>query len=70
MEKQNLKNTEVNLIYGVDDDLDLPKKVLFGLQHIFAAFGGIIVVPLVIATSLGFDKCFYTWFWTSYHYSS
>ncbi len=26
MEKQNLKNTEVNLIYGVDDDLDLPKK--------------------------------------------
>ncbi|MCX0400100.1 uracil-xanthine permease family protein [Clostridium perfringens] len=56
MEKQNLKNTEVNLIYGVDDDLDLPKKVLFGLQHIFAAFGGIIVVPLVIATSLGFDS--------------
>lgn len=56
MEKQNLKNMEVNLIYGVDDDLDLPKKVLFGLQHIFAAFGGIIVVPLVIATSLGFDS--------------
>ena len=56
MEKQNLKNTEVNLIYGVDDDLDWPKKVLFGLQHIFAAFGGIIVVPLVIATSLGFDS--------------
>ena len=56
MEKQNLKNTEVNLIYGVDDDLDLPKKVLFGLQHIFAAFGGIIVVSLVIATSLGFDS--------------
>lgn len=56
MEKQNLKKTEVNLIYGVDDDLDLPKKVLFGLQHIFAAFGGIIVVPLVIATSLGFDS--------------
>lgn len=56
MENQNLKNTEVNLIYEVDDDLDLPKKVLFGLQHIFAAFGGIIVVPLVIATSLGFDS--------------
>ncbi|MDZ4992088.1 purine permease [Clostridium perfringens] len=56
MEKQNLKNTEVNLIYGVDDNLDLPKKILFGLQHIFAAFGGIIVVPLVIATSLGFDS--------------
>ncbi len=56
MENQNLKNNEVKLIYGVDDDLDLPKKVLFGLQHIFAAFGGIIVVPLVIATSLGFDS--------------
>lgn len=56
MENQNLKNNEVKLIYGVDDDLDLPKKILFGLQHIFAAFGGIIVVPLVIATSLGFDS--------------
>lgn len=56
MEKENLKNTEVNLVYGVDDNLDLPKKFLFGLQHIFAAFGGIIVVPLVIATSLGFDS--------------
>lgn len=44
-----------NLHYGVDDNPSLPTKILLGLQHIFAAFGGIIVVPLVISSSLGFD---------------
>lgn len=46
---------ETQLTYGVDDNPSLLKKVLFGLQHIFAAFGGIIVVPLVISNALGFD---------------
>lgn len=55
MQKDKTNNSEINLIYGVDDDLSLPKKILFGFQHIFAAFGGIIVVPLVIATALNFD---------------
>lgn len=55
MKKESTNSTEVNLIYGVDDNLGIFKKILFGFQHIFAAFGGIIVVPLVISTSLGFD---------------
>lgn len=46
---------EAQLTYGVDDNPSLLKKLLFGLQHIFAAFGGIIVVPLVISNVLGFD---------------
>ena len=37
MEKQNLKNTEVNLIYGVDDDLDLPKNTAWKKIAIFTA---------------------------------
>lgn len=55
MKKESTNSTEVNLIYGVDDNLGIFKKILFGFQHIFAAFGGIIVVPLVISTALGFD---------------
>lgn len=46
---------ETQLTYGVDDNPALLKKLLFGLQHIFAAFGGIIVVPLVISNALGLD---------------
>lgn len=45
-----------NLIYGVDDNPAFFKKLLFGLQHVFAAFSGIVVVPLVIAGALGFDS--------------
>lgn len=45
-----------NLIYGVDDNPSLSKKFIFGLQHIFAAFSGIVVVPLVISGALGFDS--------------
>lgn len=52
---EELDNGEINLTYGVDDNPPFLKKILFGLQHIFAAFGGIIVVPLVIAGALGFD---------------
>ena len=48
--------SQTNLIYGVDDNPTVGKKVLFGLQHIFAAFSGIVVVPLVISGALGFDS--------------
>ena len=54
MNSQNLE-TKIKLTYEVDDNPSLSKKILFGLQHIFAAFGGIVVVPLVIAGALGFD---------------
>ncbi len=53
--KQNSIKTKNNLIYGVNDNPNLLTKILLGFQHIFAAFGGIIVVPLVISSSLGFD---------------
>ncbi|WP_258049582.1 nucleobase:cation symporter-2 family protein [Clostridium weizhouense] len=42
-------------MYGVNDKPSFPTQILLGLQHIFAAFGGIIVVPLVISSALGFD---------------
>ena len=54
---QNLKETDrINLTYGVNDNPSTSEKILFGIQHIFAAFGGIIVVPLVISSALGFDS--------------
>lgn len=54
MSSSNIKQLN-NLKYGVEDNPTLATKVLLGLQHIFAAFGGIIVVPLVISSSLGFN---------------
>lgn len=44
-----------HLKYGVEDNPSLATKILLGFQHIFAAFGGIIVVPLVVSSALGFD---------------
>ena len=54
--KSSSTNQNNNLKYGVDDNPNLGTKLLLGLQHIFAAFGGIIVVPLVISSALGFDS--------------
>ena len=45
----------IKLMYGINDKPKLTMQILSGLQHIFAAFGGIIVVPLVIGSALGFD---------------
>lgn len=49
------ESMKIDLMYGIDDKPSLFNQILLGLQHIFAAFGGIIVVPLVISSSLGFD---------------
>ncbi|WP_242943264.1 nucleobase:cation symporter-2 family protein [Clostridium uliginosum] len=46
---------DMQLLYGINDKPNLLTQILLGLQHIFAAFGGIIVVPLVISSALGFD---------------
>lgn len=56
MRKGQQVESNTNLIYGVDDNPALSKKFIFGLQHIFAAFSGIVVVPLVISGALGFDS--------------
>ncbi|WP_294152802.1 nucleobase:cation symporter-2 family protein [uncultured Clostridium sp.] len=45
----------VKLMYGIEDKPRLSMQILLGFQHIFAAFGGIIVVPLVIGSALGLD---------------
>lgn len=50
------QQVEIGLIYEVNDNPSIGKKFLFGLQHIFASFSGIVVVPLVISGSLGFDS--------------
>ncbi|MHB9942851.1 purine permease [Clostridium sporogenes] len=47
--------TDIQLMYGVNDKPKIIMQILLGLQHIFAAFGGIIVVPIVISAALGFD---------------
>ena len=55
MNSSNMKQLN-NLKYGVEDNPTFATKIILGLQHIFAAFGGIIVVPLVISGALGFDS--------------
>ena len=51
----SLKNKS-NLSYGVNDNPFITTKIILRLKHIFAAFGGIIVVSLVISSLLGFDS--------------
>lgn len=55
MEEQKQIERQTELIYEVDDKPKLLSQVLLGFQHIFAAFGGIIVVPIIIAASLKLD---------------
>lgn len=50
-----VNQTEVELVYGVDDKPNILVQILLGFQHIFAAFGGIILVPIVVSAALGFD---------------
>ena len=44
-----------DLLFNIDDKPDLLTQILMGFQNIFAAFGGIIAVPLVICSALGLD---------------
>lgn len=43
------------MLYGVDSKPSVGLRIILGLQHIFAAFGGIIVVPIIVSSALGFD---------------
>lgn len=56
MKKKKSHEPEINLTFQVEDNPSFLKKLLFGFQHIFAAFGGIVVVPLVLSSALGFDE--------------
>ena len=53
--KPRIPKDEIKLMYGIDDKPGLSMLILLGMQHIFAAFGGIIVVPIVIGSALKFD---------------
>lgn len=55
MNKEKKDDGLIELNYTIDENPNLATKILLGLQHIFAAFGGIIVVPIVISGALGFD---------------
>lgn len=43
------------MLYRIDDVPPAGVSILLALQHILAAFAGIIAVPLVVCTALGFD---------------
>lgn len=52
---KNENDSNIELLYGIDGRPNLGTQILLGFQNIFAAFGGIIVVPMVISSALGFD---------------
>lgn len=51
----NKTEKNYNLLYRIDEKPSIMVQLLLGFQNIFAAFGGIIAVPLVISSALGFD---------------
>ncbi len=48
---QVVENTEI--LYKIDDKPPMHMSIILAFQHILAAFGGIVAVPLVIAGVLG-----------------
>ncbi|EQK43230.1 xanthine permease family protein [[Clostridium] bifermentans ATCC 638] len=53
---QKIKNqNNSGLLYRIEDRPNLQLSILLGFQHIVAAFGGIVAVPLVIGPAIGVD---------------
>lgn len=50
-----LKTTGAELIYGLYDRPPLVESIFVAVQHVLAAFVGIVTPPLIISTSLGLD---------------
>ncbi|MGT2756435.1 nucleobase:cation symporter-2 family protein [Streptococcus ovuberis] len=48
----NIPNDQDKMIYGIEDRPPLPITIILALQHILAAFAGIIAVPLVVGSAL------------------
>lgn len=55
MENSSSKELNEGLKYKVDDVLPLGVSFLLALQHILAAFAGIVAVPLVVCSALKFS---------------
>ncbi|MCD1147288.1 purine permease [Peptoniphilus sp. KCTC 25270] len=54
MEEVKTSN-EDQLIYGIEDKPRFGEALILALQHILAAFAGIIAVPLVVCSAVGFS---------------
>lgn len=53
---QKIKNqNNSGLLYRIEDRPNLQLSILLGFQHIVAAFGGIVAVPLVVGPAIGVD---------------
>lgn len=55
MSERTIFLEESTLKYGINDKPPLAVSIVLALQHILAAFAGIIAVPLVVCSALGFD---------------
>lgn len=58
MTEQQIAKTQErvsDLKYGIEERPPLGVTVILALQHILAAFAGIVAVPLVVCSALGFD---------------
>ena len=53
MSHNTQKEEVATMLYGVEDRPPKGLAILLALQHILAAFAGIIAVPLVVASALG-----------------
>lgn len=50
-----MENKQDELIYGIDSKPRFGVSLILALQHILAAFAGIVAVPLVVCNALNFD---------------
>lgn len=53
MSKEQTNEVQSDMLYGIEEKPPVGVAILLALQHILAAFAGIIAVPLVVATALG-----------------
>lgn len=53
MSKEMIVENEDKMLYEIDDKPPVGVTILLALQHILAAFAGIIAVPLVVASAIG-----------------
>jgi NCS2 family nucleobase:cation symporter-2 len=53
MSKEKIVENEDKMLYEIDDKPPVGVTILLALQHILAAFAGIIAVPLVVASAIG-----------------
>ena len=50
---ERVVKTQADIIYKIDDRPPIQTSIILALQHIMAAFGGIVAVPLVVGGVLG-----------------